>query len=76
MSAPTLTRPTRRPATADPNAGLPANALGKEQGRGEQVALYVFVIVPFLALARRRPGRLGLGAVAGATSAWPSASTS
>ena len=50
MSAPSLTRPTAfRPA--DPDAGLPASAYGKEKGHLEQLVLYVFVLVPFLALA-------------------------
>src|SRR3712207_8347661 len=40
LSAPASTRPTapaRRPA--DPDAGLPANALGKEKGALEQITL-------------------------------------
>jgi stearoyl-CoA desaturase (Delta-9 desaturase) len=63
LSAPALTRPTAppRPRTADPNAGLPANALGKEKGVLEQVVLYVFVIVPFLALAAIVPAVWGWG---------------
>ena len=61
MSAPTLTRPTAPPRTADPNAGLPANALGKEKGVLEQVVLYVFVVVPFLALAAVIPAVWGWG---------------
>ena len=61
MSAPALTRPTAPPRTADPNAGLPANALGTEKGTVEQVTLYVFVIVPFLALAAIVPAVWGWG---------------
>ena len=61
MSAPALTRPTAPPRTADPNAGLPANALGAEQGALEQFTLYVFVIVPFLALAAVVPAVWGWG---------------
>ena len=62
MSAPALTRPTAPPRpSADPNAGLPANALGKEKGVTEQVVLYVFVIVPFLALAAVVPAVWGWG---------------
>ena len=58
MSAPALTRPTipRRP-----DAGLPANALGAEKGAVEQITLYVFVIVPFLALAAVVPVVWGWG---------------
>ncbi len=62
MSAPASTRPTapvRR--SADPDAGLPANALGKEKGALEQVTLYVFVVVPFLALAAVVPAAWGWG---------------
>ena len=61
MSAPALTRPTAPPRSADPNAGLPANALGKEKGVLEQVVLYVFVVVPFLALAPIVPAVWGWG---------------
>jgi stearoyl-CoA desaturase (delta-9 desaturase) len=61
LSAPTLTRPTAPPRTADPNAGLPANALGKEKGALEQIVLYVFVVVPFLALAAVVPAVWGWG---------------
>lgn len=62
MSAPALTRPTAPPRpSADPNAGLPANALGKEKGTWEQVVLYVFVVVPFLALAAVVPAVWGWG---------------
>ena len=62
MSAPASTRPTApvlRPAV--PDAGLPANALGKEKGALEQVTLYVFVVVPFLALAAVVPAAWGWG---------------
>ncbi len=62
MSAPALTRPTA-PTTrpARPDAGLPANALGGEKGAVEQFTLYVFVIVPFLALAAVVPAVWGWG---------------
>src|SRR3712207_3130858 len=62
LSAPASTRPTapaRRPAV--PDAGLPANALGKEKGALEQVTLYAFVVVPFLALAAVVPAVWGWG---------------
>jgi stearoyl-CoA desaturase (Delta-9 desaturase) len=61
LSASVLTRPTAPPRTADPNAGLPANALGAEKGALEQLTLYVFVIVPFLALAAVVPAVWGWG---------------
>jgi stearoyl-CoA desaturase (delta-9 desaturase) len=62
LSAPALTRPTAPPRpAADPNAGLPANALGKEKGVTEQLVLYVFVVVPFLALAAVVPAVWGWG---------------
>jgi stearoyl-CoA desaturase (delta-9 desaturase) len=61
LSAPTLTRPTAPPRSADPNAGLPANALGAEKGALEQITLYVFVVVPFLALAAIVPAVWGWG---------------
>src|SRR4051794_6601881 len=62
LSAPALTRPTaptRRPAI--PDAGLPANAFGEDKGHLEQVTLYVFVVVPFLALAAVVPAVWGWG---------------
>ena len=60
MSAPSLTRPTAfRPA--DPDAGLPATAYGKEKGHLEQLVLYVFVVVPFVALAAIVPVVWGWG---------------
>jgi stearoyl-CoA desaturase (Delta-9 desaturase) len=60
VSAPSLTRPTAfRPA--DPDAGLPATAYGKEKGHLEQLVLYVFVVVPFLALAAIVPVVWGWG---------------
>jgi stearoyl-CoA desaturase (delta-9 desaturase) len=40
---------------------LPANALGAEKGALEQIALYVFVLVPFLALAVAVPAMWGWG---------------
>jgi stearoyl-CoA desaturase (Delta-9 desaturase) len=61
LSAPALTRPTAPPRTADPNAGLPENALGAEKGTLEQITLYVFVILPFLALAAIVPAVWGWG---------------
>ena len=61
MSAPALTRPTAPPRTAEPNANLPANALAGEKGALEQITLYVFVIVPFLALAAIVPAVWGWG---------------
>jgi stearoyl-CoA desaturase (delta-9 desaturase) len=61
VSAPALTRPLAPPRPADPDAGLPANALGKQKGALEQITLYVFVIVPFLALAAVVPAVWGWG---------------
>ncbi|MPQ99413.1 acyl-CoA desaturase [Modestobacter sp. I12A-02628] len=61
MSAPARTRPTAAPRPADPDVGLPANALGKEKGVLEQIVLYVFVVVPFLALAAVVPVVWGWG---------------
>jgi stearoyl-CoA desaturase (delta-9 desaturase) len=67
LSAPAVTRPTAPsrptapPRPADPNAGLPANALGKEKGVLEQIILYTFVVVPFLALAAVIPAVWGWG---------------
>ena len=64
MSAPALTRPLTRPVAphlADPVAGLPANALGREKRAIEQFALYAFVIVPFLALVAIVPAVWGWG---------------
>jgi stearoyl-CoA desaturase (Delta-9 desaturase) len=64
LSAPALSRPTRPtapPRPARPDAGLPANALGGDKGAVEQIALYVFVIVPFLALLAVVPAVWGWG---------------
>jgi stearoyl-CoA desaturase (delta-9 desaturase) len=61
LSAPALTRPIAPPRPADPNAGLPSNALGKEKGALEQITLYVFVVIPFLALAAVVPAVWGWG---------------
>jgi stearoyl-CoA desaturase (Delta-9 desaturase) len=63
LSAPALDRPaaTRPVRPAAPDAGLPANALGAEKGAVEQIALYVFVLVPFLALAAAVPALWGWG---------------
>jgi stearoyl-CoA desaturase (Delta-9 desaturase) len=61
LSAPAATRPTAPPRPAHPDSGLPANALGAEKGAVEQIALYVFVVVPFLALAAVVPAVWGWG---------------
>jgi stearoyl-CoA desaturase (Delta-9 desaturase) len=61
VSAPPLSRPTAPARPARPDAGLPANALGEAKGAGEQLALYVFVLVPFLALAAAVPAVWGWG---------------
>jgi stearoyl-CoA desaturase (delta-9 desaturase) len=66
LSAPALDRPTRprvaRPVgPAAPDAGLPVNALSAVKRPGEQLALYVFVLVPFLALAAVVPAVWGWG---------------
>ena len=61
MSAPAVTRPTLPGRPADPDRGLPANAFGKQKGLVEQVTLYLFVIVPFLALAAVVPAAWGWG---------------
>jgi stearoyl-CoA desaturase (Delta-9 desaturase) len=64
LSAPALSRPTRPtapPRPARPDAGLPANALGGDKGAVEQIALYVFVVVPFLALLAVVPAVWGWG---------------
>jgi stearoyl-CoA desaturase (delta-9 desaturase) len=61
LSAPALTRPTAPVRPADPDAGLPANALGKEKGVVEQFALYAFVVIPFLALVAVVPVVWGWG---------------
>jgi len=61
VSAPAVTRPTLPSRPADPDRGLPANAFGKQKGLVEQVTLYLFVIVPFLALAAVVPAAWGWG---------------
>jgi stearoyl-CoA desaturase (Delta-9 desaturase) len=61
LSAPALTRPTAPVGPADPDAGLPANALGKEKGVAEQFVLYAFVVIPFLALVAVVPVVWGWG---------------
>ena len=61
MSAPALTRPTAPPRPAEPHAGLPANAIGRHKSTLEIVTLYVFVVVPFLALAAVVPAVWGWG---------------
>ncbi|MCF6734604.1 acyl-CoA desaturase [Blastococcus sp. KM273129] len=49
------------PRPADPHAGLPANAIGRQKSALEIVTLYVFVVVPFLALAAVVPAVWGWG---------------
>jgi stearoyl-CoA desaturase (delta-9 desaturase) len=61
LSAPALTRPTAPPRTAEPHAGLPANAIGRHKSTLEIVTLYTFVVVPFLALAAVVPAVWGWG---------------
>ncbi|MDP5185283.1 acyl-CoA desaturase [Blastococcus sp. BMG 814] len=61
MSAPARTRPMAPPRPADPHAGLPANAIGRRKSVLEIVTLYVFVVVPFLALAAVVPAVWGWG---------------
>jgi stearoyl-CoA desaturase (delta-9 desaturase) len=61
LSAPALTRPTAPTRTADPDAGLPSNAWGKEKGVAEQFVLYAFVVVPFIALVAAVPVMWGWG---------------
>ena len=62
MSAPALTRPTAPPRTADPNAGLPANALGKREGRrSSRSRSTCSSSCPFLALAAIVPAVWGWG---------------
>jgi stearoyl-CoA desaturase (delta-9 desaturase) len=64
LSAPALDRPSTRPrlsGLADPDVGLPANALGADKRPIEQIALYTFVVVPFLALAAVVPAMWGWG---------------
>ncbi|MGY1885434.1 acyl-CoA desaturase [Blastococcus sp. SYSU DS0753] len=61
MSAPARTRPMAPPRPAEPHAGLPANAIGRRKSVLEIVTLYVFVVVPFLALAAVVPAVWGWG---------------
>ncbi|MGY1833892.1 acyl-CoA desaturase [Blastococcus sp. SYSU DS0510] len=61
MSAPARTRPMAPPRPADPHAGLPENAIGRRKSVLEIVTLYVFVVVPFLALAAVVPAVWGWG---------------
>jgi stearoyl-CoA desaturase (delta-9 desaturase) len=66
LSAPALSRPTAPPRLAPPrparpDAGLPANALGAEKGAVEQIALYAFVVIPFVALLAVVPAVWGWG---------------
>ncbi|WP_456595945.1 acyl-CoA desaturase [Blastococcus sp. SYSU DS0552] len=49
------------PRPAEPHAGLPANAIGRRKSVLEIVTLYVFVVVPFLALAAVVPAVWGWG---------------
>jgi stearoyl-CoA desaturase (delta-9 desaturase) len=61
VSAPALTRPLA-PPRAVPDAGLPADAFaGKRKGNAEQLALYAFVLLPFLGLAVAVPSMWGWG---------------
>jgi stearoyl-CoA desaturase (Delta-9 desaturase) len=61
LSAPALTRPTAPPRPAEPYAGLPENAIGRRKSTLEIVTLYVFVVVPFIALAAFVPAVWGWG---------------
>jgi stearoyl-CoA desaturase (Delta-9 desaturase) len=61
LSAPALTRPTAPPRPAEPYAGLPDNAIGRRKSTLEIVTLYVFVVVPFIALAVVVPAVWGWG---------------
>ena len=61
MSAPARTRPTAAPRPADPHAGLPANAIGRHKSVLEIGTLYLFVVVPFVALAAVVPAVWGWG---------------
>jgi len=61
VSAPAATRPTAPPRPANPEAGLPANALGRQKSSVEIGAMYAFVVVPFLALAAAVPALWGWG---------------
>ncbi|MGY2002123.1 acyl-CoA desaturase [Blastococcus sp. SYSU DS1024] len=49
------------PRPAEPHVGLPANAIGRRKSVLEIVTLYVFVVVPFLALAAVVPAVWGWG---------------
>jgi stearoyl-CoA desaturase (Delta-9 desaturase) len=61
LSAPARTRPMAPPRPADPHAGLPENAIGRRKSVLEIVTLYVFVVVPFLAVAAVVPAVWGWG---------------
>ena len=61
MSAPAVTRPTAPPRPAKPDAGLPANALGRQKSTVEIGAMYAFVVVPFVALGAAIPVAWGWG---------------
>jgi stearoyl-CoA desaturase (Delta-9 desaturase) len=61
LSAPALTRPTAPPRPAEPHTGLPDNAIGRHKSTLEIVTLYVFVVVPFIALAAVIPAVWGWG---------------
>jgi stearoyl-CoA desaturase (delta-9 desaturase) len=54
-------RPLHRPGPARPDAGLPADAIVRSHGRAEQVALYLFVLVPLVAFAAVVPAVWGWG---------------
>jgi stearoyl-CoA desaturase (delta-9 desaturase) len=53
--------PTRPRVTARPDAGLPADAIVRGHSGVELVAMYVFVVVPFVALAAVIPAVWGWG---------------
>jgi stearoyl-CoA desaturase (Delta-9 desaturase) len=61
LSAPAVTRPSLSLRPAEPDAGLPANALGRKKSAVEIGAMYAFVVVPFIALAAAVPFAWGWG---------------
>ena len=54
-------RPGKPAVLAEPMAGLPANAIGRTRGGVEQIAIYAFVVLPFVALAIAVPSLWGWG---------------
>ena len=64
--------PTRRPGAAAPSGGKPI--LDGQRGTAAHIAVYVFVVVPLLALLAAIPAP-GAGASAGWTSPWRWSST-